>query len=84
MKNFEQLNFTLKKICALFLLLVLINQGKETIEVLYSGPEININFNSRYILDVLAIIKDGEVNFNFSKDTSPTVLTSDSSRMLCF
>ncbi len=60
------------------------SSGKETIEVLYSGPEININFNSRYILDVLAIIKDGEVNFNFSKDTSPTVLTSDSFKNALF
>ncbi len=54
------------------------SSGTESIEVKYNGPEININFNSRYILDVLSLIKEGQVIFNFSKDTSPTVLTSES------
>ena len=54
------------------------SSGTESNEVQYNGPEININFNSRYILDVLSLIKDGPVSFNFSKNTSPTVLTSES------
>ena len=60
------------------------SSGKETIKVEYSGSEININFNSRYILDVLNLIKDGEVSFNFSKDTSPTVLKSNSFKNTLF
>ena len=58
--------------------------GTESINVQYTGPEININFNSRYILDVLSLIKDGAVSFNFSKNTSPTVLKSDSFKNVLF
>jgi len=58
--------------------------GTESIDVQYKGPEININFNSRYILDVLSLIKDGKVSFNFSKKTSPTVLKSDSFKNVLF
>ncbi len=58
--------------------------GTESVEVDYKGPEININFNSRYILDVLSLIKDGKVSFNFSKNTSPTVLKSDSFKNVLF
>ena len=54
------------------------SSGTESIKVQYNGPEININFNSRYILDVLSLIKEGMVSFNFSRNTSPTVLTSES------
>ena len=43
------------------------NVGTENVKVEYSGPAFSINFNSRYVLDVLNIIKEGKVKFFFSK-----------------
>ena len=51
--------------------------GTESVSVEFSGSEISINFNARYILDVLNIIKTGQVKFHFSKNTAPTILESD-------
>ena len=50
--------------------------GTEQIKVAYNGPNININFNARYILDVLNILKSGEIVLTFSENTSPTILKS--------
>ena len=51
--------------------------GTENVDVEFSGSEISINFNARYILDVLSIIKSGKVKFYFSQKTAPTILESD-------
>lgn len=50
--------------------------GTEQIKVEYKGPNININFNAKYILDVLSIFKFGEINISFSENTAPTIITS--------
>lgn len=50
--------------------------GTEQIKVNYNGPKININFNAKYILDVLNVFKSGEIILTFSEDTSPTILKS--------
>ena len=52
--------------------------GTETLNVDYNGSQISINFNARYILDVLGIIKSGKVKFHFSEKTAPTIIESDS------
>ena len=41
--------------------------GTETLNVDFNGSQISINFNARYILDVLGIIKSGKVKFHFSE-----------------
>ncbi len=58
--------------------------GTENVKVEYSGPAFSINFNSRYVLDVLNIIKDGKVKFYFSKDTAPTILESNAIKNTLF
>ena len=58
--------------------------GTENVKVDYSGPAFSINFNSRYVLDVLNIIKEGNVKFCFSKDTAPTILESGSIKNTIF
>ena len=50
--------------------------GTEQIKVDYSGPNININFNAKYILDVLNLFKTGDVSITFSENTAPTILRS--------
>ncbi len=52
--------------------------GTENVNVDFQGSEISINFNAKYILDVLNIIKNGKVKFHFSEKTAPTILQSDS------
>ena len=44
----------------------------------FKCAQISINFNARYILDVLGIIKSGKVKFHFSDKTAPTIIESDS------
>ncbi len=58
--------------------------GTENVKVEYSGPAFSINFNSRYVLDVLNIIKEGKVKFYFSKNTAPTILESSSIKNTIF
>ncbi len=58
--------------------------GTENVKVDYSGPAFSINFNSRYVLDVLNIIKEGNVKFYFSKNTAPTILESASIKNTVF
>ena len=58
--------------------------GTESIDVNYQGSEFSINFNAKYILDVLNLIKEGKVKFYFSKDTAPTILESDSLKNAIF
>lgn len=41
-------------------------EAEEEIEVTYSGPEIEIGFNVVYLLDVLGVIKSGNVQLEFS------------------
>ncbi len=60
------------------------SQGVEKVKVEYGGPNFSINFNSRYVLDVLNIIKEGNVKFYFSKDTAPTILESPSLKNTLF
>ena len=50
--------------------------GTEQVKVKYSGPNININFNAKYILDVLNIFKTGNISLTFSENTAPTILKS--------
>ena len=58
--------------------------GTEKVIVEYGGPAFSINFNSRYVLDVLNIIKEGKVKFYFSKNTAPTILESTSIKNTLF
>ena len=48
--------------------------GTENFAVDFQGTGVSINFNARYILDVLSLMKAGKVKFYFSKNTAPTVL----------
>ena len=58
--------------------------GTESVDVDFSGSEISINFNARYILDVLNIIKSGKVKFSFSNKTAPTILECDNLKNTLF
>lgn len=52
--------------------------GTEQISVRYEGTKININFNARYIMDVLSILKNQDLSISFAEDTAPTIIRSKS------
>ncbi len=49
-------------------------EAHETIDIGYEGESMTIGFNARYLLDVLALIHDDQVNFEFTDDLSPGVV----------
>ena len=51
--------------------------GTEEIDVIYDGKNININFNARYLLEVLSIITSEKIKICFADNTAPTVLEGD-------
>ncbi len=51
-----------------------IGQRKEDLEVEYQGEEMEINFNARYILDILNVIKEEEIELEVFDPASSTVI----------
>jgi DNA polymerase-3 subunit beta len=49
-------------------------EAHENVEMEYSGDSITIGFNARYLLDVLGLIRDDGIRFEFSDDLSPGVI----------
>jgi DNA polymerase-3 subunit beta len=49
-------------------------EAHETVEMDYSGETITIGFNARYLLDVLGLMRDEAIRFEFSDDLSPGVI----------
>lgn len=48
--------------------------AKEEIEVEYDGKEIEIGFNSRYLLEILAGLEDSKAEFAFADGAAPAVV----------
>ena len=53
-----------------------LGKAKEIIQVDYSGKSLEIGFNAKYLIDVLSILEDGEVEFELSSEISPVVIKS--------
>ena len=49
-------------------------EGREVIEADYSGAELSIGFNARYLLDVIAVIQGDKVLLEMSDELSPCVV----------
>ena len=50
----------------------------EDIEVKYSGTEIEIGFNSRYIMDILDNLESEEIKISFNDNSSPIIVKEKS------
>src|SRR5207247_2431278 len=48
-------------------------EAQESIEIDYKGDTLTVGFNARYLMDVLALIRDEGVSFELSDDLSPGV-----------
>lgn len=51
-----------------------LGEAKDDLDVQYSGAELTVGFNARYILDVLGVIEPDEVVFELGDEHSPGVL----------
>jgi len=59
--------------------------GLDEIEVGYSGDELSIGFNGRYLIEALATMHDGDkVEFLASDDVSPGVLRPEGDESYCY
>ena len=53
-------------------------EGKENLKADYNSDDLMVGFNSRYLLDIAAEIKDDKLTMNLNDSISP-VLIQDSS-----
>lgn len=51
-----------------------VGEAKEVIPVEYSGEEIELGFNAKYLMDVLEVISEEKVEFGLSDELSPAVI----------
>jgi DNA polymerase-3 subunit beta len=57
-----------------------LGEAKDDLEVDYSGTDITIGFNARYLIDVLSVLDGDEVAFELGDDHSPGVLHAPGDR----
>jgi DNA polymerase-3 subunit beta len=60
-----------------------LGEAEESLEVDYTGAEVSIGFNSRYVLDALAPMETDDVVFEFKDALSPGVLKSAEDEGYC-
>ncbi len=62
-----------------------VGDGSYETEVVYSGDELSIGFNGRYLMDALTAMREGErVEFMVSDDVSPGVLRPEGDETYCY
>jgi DNA polymerase-3 subunit beta len=60
-------------------------EGVDEIDVAYSGEELSIGFNGRYLIEALTAMRDGErVEFMASDDVSPGILRPEGDESYCY
>ena len=60
-------------------------EGVDEIEVAYSGDELSIGFNGRYLIEALVAMREGErVDFMATDDVSPGVLRPEGDDSYCY
>ncbi len=60
-----------------------LGEAEETLELDYSGAELSIGFNSRYMLDALAPMETEDVVFEFKDALSPGIIKSAQDEAYC-
>lgn len=54
--------------------------GMDEVPVEYTGPSVNIGFNAKYFLDILAALTEDEVTLSLNGELDPVLLRPDSDR----
>ncbi len=55
----------------------IIGDAFEIVDVNYTGDEMSIGFNAKYLLDTLSVLPDSEVIFEFNSELHPVVVKSE-------
>ena len=50
----------------------------------YQGDEIEIGFNSKYIMDIVNNLEDAEISINLKDNTSPVIAQENSNTNLVY
>ncbi len=58
--------------------------ASEDLEINYEGDEIEIGFNSKYIMDIVNNLDDNEISINLKDNTSPVIAKEDSNNDLVY
>ena len=58
-------------------------ESRETLDVDYSGPEVNIGFNPDFLLSPLRNLTKDEIFFEFKDELSPGVIKTKDEGFLC-
>ncbi len=58
--------------------------ASEDVAISYEGNEIEIGFNSKYIMDIVNNLEDKEISINFKDNTSPVVAQENSNTNLVY
>ena len=53
-----------------------LGKAKEILSINYSGKPLEIGFNAKYLIDVLSILEEGEVELELNNEISPVVIKS--------
>ncbi len=58
--------------------------ASEDLKINYNGDEIEIGFNSKYIMDIVNNLEDEEISINLKDNTSPIIATENSNNNLVY
>ena len=58
--------------------------ASEDLNINYNGAEIEIGFNSKYIMDIVNNLEDEEIDINFKNNTSPITAFENSNENLVY
>ena len=58
--------------------------ASEDLEINYNGDEIEIGFNSKYIMDIVNNLEDEEISINLKDNTSPIIAIENSNSNLVY
>ncbi len=60
-----------------------LGEAKEELSMEYSGPDITVGFNSRYLLDFLGVVDDAEVTMHIQDALSPALFEPQKKEGFC-
>ena len=49
--------------------------AEEEIEVIYTGPQLSVGFNVKYLMEVINVVESNTIRFHFKDDESPVLVT---------
>ena len=55
-----------------------LGKAKEKIDITYSGKEMEIGFNAKYLIDTLSTLNEGDISIELNNELSPVIIKSQS------